>query len=95
LASSALRFNTLTWASADHALLDRFEAVHGFDQRRFTRTGWAAHHDHVTARDRDRAGVEYLEGAVPFADVVEFYHVVTITGHGAAGPYKLDSTCHA
>ena len=58
----------------DLALLEGFERVHGLDQRRLARAGGAAHHHHLAAANGGAAIIQYLEIAIPFADLLDLDH---------------------
>src|ERR1700730_8839446 len=59
----------------DLAVLKRLERIDAFDQRRFPRTRWAAHHHHLALGDAGAAILQRLEtGAVPLIDVADLDH---------------------
>src|SRR5215813_8671367 len=58
----------------DAAFLERFKTVDAFDQGRFSRSRWAAHHDHLALGNFGRAILQHLDLAVPFTDIADRDH---------------------
>src|SRR5882672_4556913 len=58
----------------DLALLERLEAVHAFDEGRFSAARWAANDHYLAFLHLGRAAGEHLEAAIPFADVPDRDH---------------------
>jgi hypothetical protein len=59
------------------ALLERLEAVHGLDERRFARARRAAYHDNLALLHFRRAVGEYLKVAVPLGNILDGNHLAT------------------
>src|SRR5262245_59740936 len=68
----------------DGAFLERFECIDAFDQRRFARPRWTAHHDNLAFGDVGRAIFQHLYLAVPLADVSDRNHGRRSTDDGDA-----------
>src|SRR6202008_3040097 len=58
----------------DIAFLERFETVDAFDQGRFSRSRWAAHHDYLAFGNFGGAILQHLDFAVPFTDIGDRNH---------------------
>src|ERR1700692_4359536 len=59
----------------DFPALERLQRVDAFDQRRFTRTRWAAHHHYLAFGDAGRAILQGLNPrSIPFVDVADLDH---------------------
>jgi hypothetical protein len=63
----------------DLSLLERFKAIDGLDQCGFSGTGRAAHDYNLPFIYLRRATAQYLEIAVPLANVPDFYHIILKT----------------
>src|SRR5262245_56564702 len=74
----------------DGAFLERFECVDAFDQRRFAGPRWSAHHDDLAFGDIGRTIFQYLNLAVPFADLGDSNH-----GRSTDDGYALLQAAHA
>src|SRR5207249_11129726 len=61
----------------NRALLERFESVDAFDQRRFARARRPAYHAHLALVHVRRAIIQDLKLAVPFRDIIDRDHALS------------------